>query len=523
VKETTVGRPIVAVIDIGSSAMRMVVAEVGPKMEIRYLENLQKPVRFGKDVFATGRLSSEALREALGILRDFRRVLEEYGVSKVQAVATSAVREAANRDNFLDRIYVQAGIDVEVIEGAEQNRLELIAVEHALEGKIDLSTRSCLILEVGSGSTELIRLHHGRVEATRTLSLGSARLPDPIAIGRSTPQVIQRTVKRVVHDMVAQAEEEFRFTQIDTFIAVGADVRFAAHRLEESGPAGDERHHVLPKATFVDFVMKLAKTPPEDLSAQFGLPYLQAETLFPALLIYVSFLAETPAENLIVPLVSIRDGILLEAAQMLSGYRRTDVSRQVLHSAHHLGEKYSYDKPHAVHVAGLAVKLFDALKEEHGMGSRERLLLEVAAIVHDIGVYVSPMSHHKHGSYLIDAAEIFGLRRTDKAVVSNVVRYHRRSGPKPTHVAYMSLPKSERAVVSKLAALLRVADALDRNRQQRIRAFTLERSEEACTICVPEDAGDISLDKAALESKGNLFSDVFGLRLHLVQGAQASE
>ena len=149
------------------------------------------------------------------------------------------------------------------------------------------------------------------------------------------------------------------------------------------------------------------------------------------------------------------------------------------------------------------------------------LLLEIAAILHDIGTFISPSSHHKHGFYLINSAEIFGLRKIDKDVVANVVRYHRRSAPKPTHIPYISLPKPERAVVSKLSAILRVAEALDASHQQKCRDFTLARDGDEVTLWVPESVGDISLERQSLIRKNDMLTDVLGLVIQIKQGTPA--
>ena len=133
-------------------------------------------------------------------------------------------------------------------------------------------------------------------------------------------------------------------------------------------------------------------------------------------------------------------------------------------------------------------------------------------------MYISAGGHHKHSSYLVDAADIFGLRKADKNIVSNVVRYHRRVTPQATHVAYMSLPRIDRSIVSKLAAILRVADSLDRSHQQKIRGFTLEQGEGAYNLWVDEEVGDISLERDGLQKKGDLFADVFGVPVVLKQG-----
>ena len=198
-------KKMVAVIDIGTAAIRMLIAEVDVKGDVRTLENLQKPVPFGRDVFTKGRMGNQVMRQAIDILKDFKSVMDSYGVSHVQAIATSAVREAVNRDNFLDQVYVRTGIDIEVIEGPEQNRLGLIAVESALRNKIDLEKKNCLIIEVGSGSTEMILLNQGRVEVTRTVSLGSVRLPDQIVLGKTDSSAMQRILKRHVHEIVSYA------------------------------------------------------------------------------------------------------------------------------------------------------------------------------------------------------------------------------------------------------------------------------------------------------------------------------
>lgn len=513
--ETVVSKEAVAVIDIGSSAIRMVIAEVGAKSPIRYLENLQKPVRFGKDVFKTGRLSRETIRDGISILKNYKLMMESYGVKRLNAIATSAVREAANRDNFVDQVFVRTGIDIEVLEDAEENRLELMVVEDVLKDKTDFEKKNALIIEVGTGHTEIIVMTKGEVKFTRALPIGSLRLPEQAVAGKTDPAVMQRLLKRSIHSVAEEAGREYNLGDIDTFIAMGGDMRFASKQFVEKI---EERFVILPQKDFQEFIKTLSKMSTEDAVNKFGMVYEEAEMLYPALLIYSSFLAETKAENVIVPMVSIRDGLLLEISQLLSGFKRTDLSRQVTHSAKGFGKKYKYDEPHALCVTNLSLKLFDLLKEDHGLGPRERLLLEVAAILHDIGMYISGTSHHKHSAYLVAASDVFGLRKADKDIVSNVVRYHRRSPPQNSHVAYMSLPKGDRPVVSKLAAILRVADALDRSHQQRIRDFSLERQDEACILWISEDVGDLSIERQALAEKGDMFVDVFGTLIALKQG-----
>ena len=523
--ETPLPKEPIGVIEVGSSAIRMVIAEVGAKLALRTLENLQKPVSFGKDVFTSGRLSHASIRQGIEILDHFKTVLESYGVRRMQAVATSAVREAANRDNFIDQVFIRTGIDVEVIEGAEENRLDLIAVEGALSGRFDFEKRNCMIMEVGTGSTEMILTTRGEVSITRMLLIGPWRLPDQATIGQTEPAALARLLKRRIHAIAEEFSREYDLGSVDSFIAMGSSVRFLSKIIEEQNPApaqdGSQPLATLTPREFLEALKLVAKLSAEEISDRYGIPYSESETLHPSLLIYADFLAETKAETILIPKVSLRDGLLSELAQLVSGYKRTDLSRQVINSARRLAKKYRYDEIHANAVTHIALKLFDLLREDHGLTSRERLLLEIAAMLHDIGNFISPSSHHKHGYYLINAAEIFGLRKMDKDIVANVVRYHRRSAPKMTHIPYVSLPKPERAIVSKLAAILRVAEALDASHQQKCKDFTLERGEASYTLWVPEQVGDISLERQSLARKSDMLGDVLGAAIQLKQGAPA--
>jgi exopolyphosphatase/guanosine-5'-triphosphate,3'-diphosphate pyrophosphatase len=517
--ETPTSKEPVAVIDIGSSGIRMVIAEIGPKLSVRVLENVQKPVSLGKDVFTSGRIAPATIREAIEVLTQYKSMLETYGVRRMHAIATNAVREAANRDNFIDQAFVRTGIDIEVIEGAEENRLNLIAVEHALEGRFDFARKNCLIIEVGTGSTEIIVTAGGEVALTRTLLLGPLRLPEQANYQRTEPAALARLLKRRVSAIAEEIGREFDLGKVDSFIAMGASMRFVAKEL--AGQNGHNLASVSPK-DFNDFLRTLSRLSAEEISEKYAVPYSDAETLSTSLALYAAFLTETKADTVLVPMVSIRDGLLLEMAQLVSGNKRTDLSKQVIHSARSLGRKYRYDETHAVATASVAVKLFDALKEDHGLGPRERLLLEVAALLHDIGTFISATSHHKHSAYLIEAAEIFGLRKLDKDVVANVARYHRRSQPKLTHPGYMALPRTERAVVSKLAAIMRVAEGLDASHQQKCRDFTMERKGANCTLWVPEEVGDISQERQSLSRKTDMLPDILGVSLSLKQGVPAS-
>jgi exopolyphosphatase/guanosine-5'-triphosphate,3'-diphosphate pyrophosphatase len=211
----------------------------------------------------------------------------------------------------------------------------------------------------------------------------------------------------------------------------------------------------------------------------------------------------------IVSEASLRLGLLLDLAQPEEQVAAADFEHQVLASAEALGHRFRFDKAHGRHVAMLATRLFDELRDEHRLGDRDRLLMQTAGLLHDIGVYVSLRAHHKHSQYLLSASQIFGLSSAETAIVANIARYHRGSLPQRNHPAYLELDHDERLLVSKLAALLRVANALDAEHLQKVRDIRLVRAGSAWILELT-GAGDITMEQIAASARTDLFVEVFG-------------
>jgi len=193
---------------------------------------------------------------------------------------------------------------------------------------------------------------------------------------------------------------------------------------------------------------------------------------------------------------------------------RDQFASQVIASAINLGRKFHFDEDHALHVTKLSLSLFDQLAEEHKIAKESRLLLHVAGVLHDIGTYIRASGHHKHGQYIVENSEIFGLNHDQIAIISNLVRYHRKAMPTPRHFSYISLSRDNRILVLKLSAILRVADAIDRGHSQRVEEVDVQiRGEELFLNC--KRKGDITLEQFGLQAKGNLFEEVFGYKVVL--------
>ncbi len=500
-----------AVVDIGANAIRMAIAQVLPE-GLEVLERMQRPAHLGQDTFAQGRLSQETIAAAVGILRDYRRILDTYQVQLVRAVATSAVREAVNADAFLDRVYLATNLELEVIEPAEESRLTVGAVLQALgEPAVRLGDET-LIVDVGGGSALLTLLRGGDIVASGSYRLGSIRLQEMLATPHEPARRAAELLRHQIANVVSAIRSSLPLHNVQQVIAVGGDARFAARLIGHQAPNGPLR--AVDAASFDALVERVATHTPEELAREHGLAFADAETLVPALLAYQSLLHETAADELCVSNVSMRDGLLLDLVRSAAGGTDEALARSVIQSARSIGEKYHYDADHAEHVAELSVRIFDELQRDHGLKPRHRLLLYVAGLLHDVGGYISGRAHHKHSYYVVANSEIFGLRREELQIVAHAARYHRRSVPKPTHLEYVSLPRDSRMIISKIAAILRVADALDRGHAQQVREIQFQRLPGELVMVIP-GVPDLTLERRALTLKADLFEDIYGLRVRL--------
>jgi exopolyphosphatase/guanosine-5'-triphosphate,3'-diphosphate pyrophosphatase len=502
---------LVAVLDMGASAIRLVIAEIAPNRAIRIVEEASRGVLLGRDTFSTGTIRSRTVEAAVAALEGFRHIIDGYGVARVRAVATSAVREARNVDTFLDRIKQRTGIDFELLDEAEESRLVFLAVQQARRHRAAWT----LLIEVGGGSTSLTLLHFGQPNRSGVYALGAIRLRQQLNLHRLTHDVQLALLKRSIANVVDEVQLDNPLHRVTQMIAIGGDVRFAASQILEE--ADDSHVREITRESFFAFCDQVERLDEEQLVDRFRLPAVEAETLVPALLVYRTLLSETAAEKLVVSDASLRTGILLNLVDPGGGLRPEDRETQLLASAEALGHKYRFDRPHGAHVAALAVQLFDVLEGEHGLGARERSLLQVAALLHDIGVYVSLRAHHKHSQYLLMSSQIFGLSYEETAIVSNVARYHRRGTPQKTHLPYVALDRSARLVVNKLAALLRVANALDAEHLQKVTTLRLHRGERSWILEI-DGSGDLTMEQLVATARSDMFAETFGQELVVRRG-----
>jgi exopolyphosphatase / guanosine-5'-triphosphate,3'-diphosphate pyrophosphatase len=505
-----------AVIDIGTSSIRMAIAEIDSAGGVRTLETLSQAVNLGKDTFTKGSIEKATIEKCVEILKSYRQRLREYQISRedqIRVVATSAVREALNRLAFIDRVYIATGIQVEPIDEAEVNRITYLGVAPFLNAERSLAEAHTVVVEVGGGSTELLVVRNGDVIFSHTYRLGSLRLRQTLesygAPAGKLRSIMQNQIERTVEEVVAQLPDEMP----RALIALGGDMRYAASQLLSTWNA--DRLGKLRLSLLEGFTDKILNMSVDKLVKTHHLPYPEAETLGPALLAYLTLARSAKLDHVYISNVNLRDGLLQEMAHR--GQWNEAFVNQIIRSAVELGRRFDFDEAHSMQVAHLCRQLFRALQDDHHLDPKYGVILYIAAVLHEIGLFIASASHHKHSLYIINNSEIFGLSRKDVRLVGLVARYHRRASPKPAHPGYALLDRESRVIVSKLAAILRVADALERSHSQRISEIRCKREPGRLVITVPK-VDDLSLEQLALMQKGSFFEETFGMKVLLRKG-----
>jgi len=501
---------LVAVIEIGSTAIRLLVAEIFPNGLWQSMDRASKPVALGRDVFTTGQVSRESFLECISLLKNFREFLRGWGISDsdMHVIATSALRVARNRDLFVDRVRQETGLMLTIVEGIEENRLMYLAVRFALKNDLPLFWRAnSMVLEIGGGSSEIMLLRRGRMVAAHSLKMGT------ILIGQASRTGSFRLDERYINESIRNTTDflssELDLAHVRAFIVVGFDASVAAAQV---GTNLNENCWIVTREAFTAFVKKVQNYTPEECMEKLQMPYWEAETFIPGILVNKLLLDKTGAIQVVVPRVSIREGLLIDLAHGVDTYQQEDFFSQIFASAVNLGRKYHIDEPHCRHVAFLCMMIFDAMIQEHGMNRRERMLLEAAAMLHEIGMFIRASGHNLHGQYIISNSEIFGLKQEEQAIIGNVIRYHRGETPSSMDIDYIALQREERILVLKMVSLLRVADSLDRGHSQHIKLKVVEKKSETVVLHT-EGVIDPSLDFMGLDEKCALFQDVFGYKV----------
>ncbi len=502
-----------AVIDIGATSIRMTIAEIHRGGSVRTLDTLVQAVELGREAFTNRRISRATIERSASILRRFQRVLREFGIrssSHIRVVATSAVREAVNRLAFIDRVFIATGLVVEVIDEAEVNRITYMGINPHLEQDEQLARARTVVIEVGGGSTELLVMREGNMILSDTFRLGSLRLVEMLQPATTTTSRRRALMEHQIGRILDRMTELLQPESDTKMIAIGGDIRFAARHL--LGHWNTDELAEISTLELTELSDDILRLDDDAIVKKYGISYIEAETIGPALLTYQMIAKHFELPTILVSNTNLRDGLLHDMA--LRGSWTSAFRNLILRSAIALGRKCDFDEDHALQTAWLASELFSQLQREHRLAERFEVILHVAALLYQIGLFINVRSSHKHAMYLIRNSELFGLSKHDLLLVGLVARYHRRSSPQPSHEGYATLPREDRVVISKLAAILRVAIALDEGHNARVRQFRCVREGKRIVIEL-SGVEDNAMEQLALRQNGSMFEEVYGIPVML--------
>jgi exopolyphosphatase/guanosine-5'-triphosphate,3'-diphosphate pyrophosphatase len=499
-----------AAIDIGTNSIRCIVVEVCGDSDYRVLDDEKAAVRLGAGLYRSGAICAQSWQGAGEALARMRRIAEGFGVRAIEAVATSAVRKATNGEAFLQDMLRCGGFPIRLISGEEEAELAaLSAWRH-----FDMAQSRHALLDIGGGSAEIVLATGDHIEEVHSFEAGAIFMTDRFL---SREPILKDDLKRLQKHLRRQTralfeERDFHLQQLvgsgGTVTNIGRAV-MAQRKESFDSIHGYEVLH----SDLVHLLTMLARLTPKERAAVPGISPERVDIIVAGVAVVEGLMRSLGANLLKINERGIREGLIIRSLQkhdLVSGEVATLEWRS---SAETLARSCQANLAHGRQVARLALRLFDVLREQVALTDEDRLLLEAAALLHDIGYFISYNRHHKHSYHLIRHARLDGFSPRQKELLANVARYHRGSLPKKKHANFGHLSGADQQRVQRLGGILRLADGLDRCRNQRVTELRCCLEGGALHLALQADSGDLSLEMYGASRKGDLFERAFGQKV----------
>ena len=505
------GGKVAAVIDIGSSLVKMKVCQVKNK-RVELIDQLECPVRIGHEVFNFGTISSDCLKELVHILHGFQKVMEEYGVQEYKVVATTALREAKNKSFVQDQLRVQNHMEVEVFEDNQEKTLiysEVIQAIHKHTEKKGKDFNTTLISHIGTGSIGLGIFNGSNLTFSQNISIGSLKLHDVLGSIQDDTEEFYNVVEEYLDALLGRITLPVPNKSIDGMVVTGNEIEIIAKLCEV--PLENDTYSIK-----TETIMALFKTirmmTPEKISFRYGLSEEQAEMLYSALAIYVRLSKMTQAKYILSPKVELWSPLMHHMLIPKSSEEYLDyVESNAITCAKTFAERYHCNQQHADQIAFYACKIFDRIKRIHGLTQRHRMILELATILHDCGYFVDSKFHLESTFDLIQNIDICGVNYEEMLMTAYVARFNEIGTPNYDDLDFIHIREEQKVICSKLAAIFRLANSLDKSQKQKVKDFKVKLDEERLIITIQSDE-NVRLEQWAFELCSPFFKDVFGLQ-----------
>ena len=495
-----------AAIYIGSYEVSIKIFEISAKKKIRDIDFIRTRIELGRDAYSRGRIGYELVETLCDTLAEFKQIMQGYRVDQYEAYAAAALRDAENELFILDQIRIRTGLEVKVLSNSEHRFISYksVAMQGAFEQMIQ---KGAAVLDAGGGGMQITVFAKGQVVTTQHLALGTMRMREQLE--RKSNNLAQYELQ--IEEMVDKELEVFQSmymnnVQIKYLIIMGDYISEISKKVEK-----EKEDNTIQVSKFLKYIRKLDKKNLEAISEELNLSDDNDALVIPYMMIFKCMAEKVGAENLWAPGTNISDGIAYDYAEKHNLLKvQHDFDADVLSAARNLSERYRSFTPHIDALTQMATLIYDTMKKVHGLGKRERLLLQVAAILHDCGKYISFANGPSCSYDIIMASEIIGLTHLEREIVANTVLYntwvlpaYEELADKMNHDSYLT--------VAKLSAILRVSNAMDRSHKQKFKNVRAAVKGRELVITI-ETIDDIALEKALFNSKTTYFENVFSMR-----------
>ena len=495
-------------IDIGTNSVRSIVVEVPVGGAHRVIDDEKEMTRLGQGLDASGMLDPAAVERTVTALQAMMDIGRSLGVTEVRAIATEALRRASNGDELVRRLRDEAGLEVEIISAEEEGRLVWLSAASLVK---DLP--SSVVIDIGGGSVEVVQAVGEEPVSIASMRLGARVLTERF-IAEDPPsdasfKALKRYVRRTLRENVAPLEPG-----VATLIGSGGTVTsIAAIVAGMRGRRYESLHGLeIERPEIMQLLGIISHSGAEARLAMPGMPPDRVDIVLAGVLVLAEILKLFNASSILVNARGIREGIVLDT---LAADGAIDPTPDHRRSVREVGQRYRYDREHAEQVTMLALSIFDQLSEVLHLDPAMRPLLESAATLHDIGYYIAYDRHHKHSYHLILHSGLPGFTQRERAVVAATARYHTKALPKRGHESMIALDPADRAVVRRLASILRIADGLDRGRGARVASVAVSDDGSVTRFAISSE-DDLHAELYGVEKKKDLFEETFGRSVEVV-------
>ncbi len=500
------------VIDIGSNSIKLLIGEP-VEGDIMILESLKNIVPIGRATFLKGRITQELINLTINILEKYKKVLSGYQISQIFVIATTAVREATNRNIFVDTVRRKTGLEIEVLNVGDIVYYIDAYISYKLKDTYPIHNKNLLIAEMGAGSLDISLLKKGFSLMNMGLALGSLRFRQLMTKVDGSREELAETIQEYIENEFSYFKSRLPRAHVDDIFMIDENQEYLKAILPHTKVSTNFFQFSVQEVEKV--IGELAVKTPDEIALEYDLPSENADTLLPYMIILKMFFSLTQNPHVYILETSLAEAVLANKVLGLELSKKYNKGNQLVSVAHSICEQYNVNLDHAKHVAQLSRVLFEGLSRQLGLEENELLYLTLAAYLHDIGKFISNRAHHKHSEYIISSLNLFRLTEEEIRIIACVARYHRRGDPAKAHLIYSSLGEDKQIVVQKLASLLRIANALDHAHRQKVKALRVVNGESDDITLQIDTRENFLLEKNDFLEKKALFETISGSRLKI--------